>query len=66
MKYKKYFPKFVKLLDAKMLKGFREYGDVSFERQPKDLSEEIQQELIDICGWSMIMWVRLEKIKKKL
>jgi len=66
MKYKKHFKKFVKLLDAKMKKGFLQYGDKSFDREPEDLIGELQQEVIDISGWGMILFHRLEEMKLKL
>lgn len=59
MKYKKVLPKFVKLLDAKMLKGFYSYGDKSFSRNPKELLEEIQAETLDIAGWGMVLCIGL-------
>jgi hypothetical protein len=64
MKYKKLFPKFVKTLDKKMAKGFAVYGDVSFSRSPKELIEELQSECLDLAGWGMILWERLNQIKK--
>ncbi len=42
MIYKKYFKQFVKDLDKKMLKGFKEYGDGSFSRDPIELMGELQ------------------------
>lgn len=65
MIYKKYFKQFVKDLDKKMLKGFKEYGDGSFSRDPRELMGELQQEAIDLAGWGMILWVRLNELKKE-
>lgn len=65
MIYKKYFKPFINKLDKKMLEGYKEYGDVSFNRKSTDLVGEIEQELLDICGWSLILWVHLNEIKKK-
>jgi hypothetical protein len=44
-----------------MQAGAKEYGAVSFTRSPGDLAGEIEQELFDICGWSFILWYRLER-----
>ncbi len=66
MIYKKYFKPFVDKLDAKMLEGYKEYGDVSFNRKSTDLIKEIEQELLDICGWSLILWVHLNELKLKV
>ena len=66
MKYKKYFPKFIKELDKKLLKGYKEYGDNSFNLSPKRLLAEIKEETLDICGWGLILWVRLSELEKQL
>jgi hypothetical protein len=66
MLYKKHFKKFVRLLDDKMKKGYKQYGDKSFERSPGYLVGELQQEVIDISGWGMILFARLEELKNKL
>lgn len=44
--------------------GAKEYGDVSFERPTVELIDEIQQELEDVSGWSCVLWMRLEKLKR--
>lgn len=64
-KYEDKFIPFVEKLNAKMKQGFKDYGDKSFSRPPIELVEEIEEELLDICGWSMIMWCKLEDIKVK-
>lgn len=66
MRYKKYFNQFIKELDAKMKKGFIAYGDDSFERSNKDLIEEIKAELLDICGWSIILYSKLYELERKI
>jgi hypothetical protein len=66
MKYKKYFNTFTNKLNKKMEKGYHEYGDKSFDREPKELMGEIEEELLDICGWSIILFARLQELKKKL
>jgi hypothetical protein len=64
-KYEEHFIPFVNRLDAKMKKGFEEYGDGSFSRPPMELIGELQQEAIDLAGWGMILWCRLEDLKPK-
>ena len=66
MKYKEIFPIFIKRLDERMEKGFKEYGDGSFDRDPQDVLNEIQQELLDVCGWSVILFHILETKKKQV
>lgn len=64
--YKKYFSKFVKELEKRMEAGHREYGDKSFSRDPLELLGEVEEELMDISGWSLILYTRLKEIKKQL
>lgn len=65
MKYEDKFIPFVNALNAKMKKGFKEYGDKSFSRPPLELIEELQQEAIDMAGWGLILWCRLDDMKNK-
>jgi len=64
MEYKKHFPEFIKELNKKLHKGYKEYGDNSFNFSPKRLLKELKEETIDICGWGFILWVRLNKLEK--
>ena len=45
--------------------GHREYGDGSFSRNPVELFDEINEEILDIIGWAFIQWVRLRELKNK-
>ena len=64
--YKKYFPKIVKDLDKKMMKGYLEYSDKSFAKDPIELCQELIEEVEDVMGWGMILKIRLEEVKKQL
>jgi hypothetical protein len=46
--------------------GKRAYGDSSFERPEERLITEIQQELLDVTGWSFILWHRLEALRSRV
>ena len=61
-----YFIRFFQKFEEKMDRGRLEYGDNSFKRETGPLLTEIQEELIDVCGWSIILWTRLEKLKESL
>lgn len=65
-KYRSVFPEFVKRLEQRMEQGFKEYGDKSFDRSPKELLEEIEEELLDICGWSVVLYKRIKDLQKKM
>lgn len=66
MMFRKYFPTFVQRLDAKMRKGYEEYGDVSFTRDPEALLNELEQEALDFAGWGLILWTRIQKAQEAL
>ena len=42
--------------------GARSYGDASFGREPAELAGEIEQELLDVCGWAFVLWCRLRRL----
>ena len=66
MKYLEDFDEFVSKLNARMADGFKEYGDKSFDRPLLALINEIEEELLDICGWGMITYSRIQDIKDKI
>ena len=55
--------RFVERLRARLITGAATYGDTSFKRPAPELVDEIQQELEDVCGWSLLLWIRLERLK---
>jgi hypothetical protein len=42
--------------------GARSYGAASFGREPAELAGEIEQELLDVCGWAFLLWCRLRRL----
>jgi hypothetical protein len=60
------WPEFMARVHTRMQAGAKEYGAVSFIRDPVDLAGEIEQELLDVCGWSFILWHRLRAISASL
>jgi len=46
--------------------GAREYGEISFRREPSELIGEIEEELLDVCGWAFILWCRLRRLQAVL
>lgn len=60
------FDRFAARLRARLEAGAKAYGDVSFTRPPADLLDEIQQELEDVAGWGLILWVRLERLRARV
>jgi hypothetical protein len=58
--------RFVCRLRARLVAGAMKYGDASFRRPAAELVDEVQQELEDVCGWSLILWIRLERLRGRL
>ena len=56
---------FVTRLRARLLAGAATYGDRSFTRPAAELVGEVQQELEDVCGWSLLLWIRLERLRAR-
>ena len=56
------FDAFIVLVAARLEQGRKTYGDRSFSRSPAELTEEIEEELLDVCAWSFILWSRLHAI----
>ena len=55
---------FVARLRARLITGAATYGDASFTRPAPELVDEVQQELEDVAGWSLLLWIRLERLKQ--
>lgn len=57
------FRRFSEGLRARLEAGARTYGNASFERPVADLIGEAMEEAEDICGWSFLAWVRLDRLR---
>ena len=60
------FPGYCERIKARLEVGAQSYGDASFTRTPLELLEEIEQEILDIAGWSFILCHRVQKMKESL
>ena len=58
--------RFVARLRARLVAGAATYGDRSFTRPAAELVDEVQQELEDVCGWSLLLWIRLERLRGRI
>ena len=63
MKIQADWERFAAKVHARLVQGERIYGDASLEKCNLNLVDEIQQELEDIAGWGVLLWIRLERIK---
>lgn len=53
---------FFELLRGRLRKGAETYGDQSFREPLNRTLEEIEQELLDVCGWSYVAWKRIRAL----
>ena len=55
---------YISQLKGRMAKGNHEYKEISFSKDPEELIQEIQEELLDVSNWGFILWQRLERIRE--
>lgn len=55
---------FMAKVRTRLVNGARVYGDVSLKLPTPRLIDEIQQELEDVSGWSVLLWAKLERLRK--
>jgi hypothetical protein len=51
-------------LAARLEKGREVYGDRSFSLTPLELTKEVEEEILDVCAWSFILWMRLRALRR--
>lgn len=59
------WPIFSEEIQGRLRAGAEIYGDQSLELPNVRLIREIQEELFDVCGWSFILWQKLEEVKER-
>jgi len=60
------FEDFTRRVEARLKQGRVEYGDRSYTKDGVALIDEIIEELADVCGWSVILFGRLKKLREKM
>lgn len=58
--------RFVARLRARLAAGAATYGNSSYTRPAVDLVDEVQQELEDVAGWSLLLWIRLARLRGRV
>jgi hypothetical protein len=56
------FDRFMRSVLHRLHKGADIYKDRSWSKDPEVLIDEIEEEVLDICAWSFILWFRLRNI----
>ena len=57
---------FLERTTRRLEEGARVYGGASLRAPSSVLLTEIQQELEDVAGWSVLLWSRLERLRAGL
>jgi len=57
------FVDFMLAIEKRLDAGAREYGDKSFSRDPAALLSEIEEELMDVAGWSYVLHRRVVTLR---
>ncbi len=64
--FKKAEDEFIETLRNRMEAGYEEYGNTSFYRTKDALLGELEEEVMDIPGWSIILFWKLREKRKRL
>jgi hypothetical protein len=48
--------RFIGRLRDRLIAGATVHSNVSFSRPTAELVDEVQEDLDDVCGWSLILW----------
>jgi hypothetical protein len=56
------FSRFIRDVNARLERGRVTYSDRSFSRDPAELLSEIEEELLNVCGWSFLLWCRIHRL----
>lgn len=59
-------PRYSKALKSRLEASMSTYGDASFSKKANLTAAEVLAELIDINGWSFILWCRMRVLTKTL
>jgi hypothetical protein len=58
------FESFAGAVGRRLEQGRTAYGDRSFSKEPTELLREIEEELLDVCAWSFILWHRIRRMRE--
>ena len=51
---------FSRLIKERLAEGMRAYGNRSFSKDPVESLGELEEELLDVCGWAFVLHERLK------
>jgi len=60
------WPEFSAHVSSRLEAGRGSYGDASFRKSLDALAGEVEEELLDVAGWSFILWTRVRGLRERL
>jgi len=57
---------FTQILLSRLAVGRETYGIASLHKSDEALREDISQELLDVCGWSFLLWYKLQQQQERM
>lgn len=60
------FEQVVTRVERRLILGAEHYGDASLLTPLGASVDEIQEEIEDVLGWAVILWVKMERVRKGL
>lgn len=60
------FPVFFEEIRKALIGGATTYGDRSFTLTIDNLLSEVEKELVDISGWSFVLWCRIRELRNQV
>ena len=59
------YPEFMDAIKKRLEAGRQSYGDASFTMPAERLYGEIGEEMLDIVGWTFVLWCRLRELEAR-
>lgn len=60
------WPAFAAAVEQRLEKGAVTFGNRSFTLPPGELAGEVEQELLDLCASSFILWCRVRTLRERV
>ncbi len=61
-----YWQTFISQIEPRLNRGAVEYGDASLKATSQELYKEVEEEILDVVGWSFLLWMKLQGISNRL
>ena len=59
-RWEKNWHEYSEAMKKRLRHGYIEYGDESFAQTPEKLIQELQEEVLDISCWGLVLWTRFK------